>query len=224
MRYSVRKEPLVNDEFYHIFSKSIAGFRIFNDESEFLRMIKVIRYYQIEKPKIKFSDFIKLKKTGQREINHYDLSSEKEKLVEIVAYCLMPTHIHLILQQIKTDGISAFMNKILNSYTRFFNIKHKRKGPLWETRFKSVLIKTNEQMLHLTRYIHLNPVATYLVDKPEEWFYSSYREYILEVSPDERLCNFYNLLEITPSTYRAFVEDRIAFQRELERIKDLLLE
>lgn len=220
----MRKEPLVNEEIYHIFTKSIAGFRIFNEDSEFLRMKNVMRYYQIEKPKIKFSDFIKLKKIKETEIREENSSYKQERLVEIIAYCIMPTHLHLILKQIKDNGISNFMNKILNSYTRFFNTKHKRKGPLWETRFRNILIKTNEQLLHLTRYIHLNPVSVYLVDNPKDWPYSSYCEYILEVPPEERICNFENLLEITPSNYREFVEDRISFQRELERLKSLILE
>jgi putative transposase len=79
----------------------------------------------------------------------------------------MPTHIHLVLRQLKDGGISKFMSNILNSYSRYFNIKHNRKGPLWEGRFRKVLVGSDEQLLHLTRYVHLNPVTACLVDKPK---------------------------------------------------------
>jgi putative transposase len=135
----------------------------------------------------------------------------------------MPTHIHFLLQQLVENGISIFMRNILDSYTRFFNIRHNRKGPLWEGRSKKVLAKTNEELLHFTRYIHLNPVTAYLVDKPEDWEASSYREYIgLEV--EDRICNYEDVLEINPRTYKEFVEDRISYQRELAKIKHLLCE
>ena len=70
------------------------------------------------------------------------------------------------------------MRRLLNSYTRYFNEKIKRKGPLWEGRFKKVLVNSDEQLLHLTRYVHLNPVSAGIVEKPEDWPCSSYREYI----------------------------------------------
>lgn len=222
----MRKDLLVAGEVYHIFNKSIAGFQIFNNDSEFLRMIQVICYYKRESPAVKFSKFIKSAEIQQdsQNINLYFLDTEKEKLVEIVAYCILPTHLHLILKQLKEHGISSYMSNILNSYTRYFNTKHKRKGPLWEGRFKNVLVKTDEQLLHLTRYIHLNPVTAYLVGKPEEWPASSYQEYLLKVDVAKRVCEYGEILDIEPTSYRKFVEDRISYQRELAEIKELLLE
>ena len=203
----MRKDSLVIGEIYHIFNKSIAGFAIFNNESEFSRMRDVVRYYQIKKPAIKFSRYIRFR-TDQDKNNDDIASIGKEKLVEIIAYCIMPTHLHLALKQLTKDGISIFMSTILNSYTRYFNTKHKRKGPLWESRFKSVLVETDEQLLHLTRYIHLNPVTAFLVDKPEEWKASSYNEYLLKVSGSDRTCNYDGILDIEPSSYRKFVFDK----------------
>lgn len=219
----MRKDLLRVGEVYHIFNKSIAEFKIFNSDSEFSRMLGVIRYYQREKPTIKFSRFINLSKAKESNLNRDILLLDKEKLVDIIAYCLMPTHLHLILKQLKENGISIFMNNILNSYTRYFNIKHKRKGPLWEGRFKSVLIKTDEQLLHLTRYIHLNPVTAFLVDRPEEWSTSSYREYLLEGNSG-KICKYGEILDIEPNAYRKFVEDRVSYQRELAKIKGLLID
>jgi putative transposase len=219
----MRKDSLAVGEIYHIFNKSIAEFKIFNNVSEFSRMLRAIRYYQREKPQVKFSRFIQLPKNKQDLEINISLSNEK-KLVEIIAYCLMPTHLHLILKQLKEKGISIFMSNILNSYTRYFNTKYKRKGPLWEGRFKNVLAKTDEQLLHLTRYIHLNPVTAYLVDRPEEWLFSSYSEYLSKINGNEKICNYDKILDIEPVSYKKFVEDRIAFQRELAKIKDLLIE
>lgn len=221
----MRKDALVVGEIYHIFNKSIAEFNIFNNTSEFLRMLNVIRYYQTEKPLIKFSDFLRSSRVQLGDVNiSFPDRSNKEKLVEIIAYCLMPTHIHLILKQLKEDGISIFMNRILNSYTRYFNIRHKRKGPLWEGRFKNILVTTDEQLIHITRYVHLNPVTAYLVDKPEKWLASSYREYLLEVNEMDKICKYDGILNIDQISYKDFVEDRISYQRELAKIKNLLIE
>ncbi len=219
----IRKDPLVEGEVYHIFNKSIAGFKIFNNDSEFSRMLETIRYYQREKPALKFSKFLKLDSI-RKDLHNETAHSDGEKLVEIVAFCLMPTHLHLLLKQLKENGISIFMSNILNSYARYFNTKHDRKGPLWEGKFKNVLVKTDEQLLHLTRYIHLNPVTAYLVDKPEEWSASSYGEYLLKVNENEKICKYDVLLQIEPTAYRKFVLDRGFYQRDLAKIKDLLFE
>jgi putative transposase len=136
----------------------------------------------------------------------------------------MPTHLHLTLKQLKENGITIFMSNILNSYTRYFNTKHNRKGPLWEGRFKNILIETEEHLLHLTRYIHLNPVTAYLVNKPEEWFASSYEEYVLKVDDNERICKYDDVLDIEAAFYREFVQDTVSYQRELATLKKLFFE
>ncbi len=118
----------------------------------------------------------------------------------------MPTHLHLILAQLKDEGISLFMQNLLNSYTRYFNVKNERVGPLWQGRFKSILIQSDEQLLHLTRYIHLNPTSQNLVEKPEDWKYSSSNEYLWR--EDDVLCNFKENIKIDPNPYRKFVEER----------------
>lgn len=212
-----RKTPLVEEEVYHIFNKSIADFKIFNTDSDFLRMKRVITYYQKEKASVSFSNFIRTK-------NNFLLQHDKEKRVDIIAYCIMPTHIHLILKQLKKNGISSFMSDILNSYARYFNIKYKRKGPLWEGRFKNILVESDEQLLHLTRYLHLNPTTAYLVDHPEDWTASSFREYLTLLAEKDRICHFKHILDIQPDSYKIFVEDRISYQRNLAEIKNLLMD
>jgi len=216
-----RQIPLVNAEIYHIFSRSIAEYKIFNSQHDYSRMLQMLQYYQMD-PDSSFSYFITLDSVSKNGFKIYldEVTQDKEKLVQIIAFCLMPTHLHLVLKQLQDDGISKYFGNILNSYTRYFNSRHKRKGPLWEAKFKNILVSQNEQLLHLTRYIHLNPVTAHFVNKPEDWEYSSYREYIGEGGA----CDYSDILDITPQTYKKFVNDRISYQRELAKIKAIILD
>ena len=177
-------------------------------------MREVIEYYRTERLFASFSRF--------KERNIQVKQLDAKRLVQIICYCIMPTHIHLVLKQMKDKGISVFMNNVFNSYSRYFNIKHNRKGPLWESSFKKVLVESDSQLLHLTRYIHLNPATAYIVNNPEDWKWSSYREYIF--GNREGICEYDNILDIKPEEYKKFTEDRIFYQRELAKIKALLLD
>lgn len=219
-----RDVELVEGHFYHVFNKSIAGFQIFMNKNEYLRMINTIRYYQVEDVPVSLSQFLSLREVQWQGFNEslFLLQGEGKKLVEIVAYCLMPTHVHLILKQLKENGISTFMRLILNSYSRYFNVKHQRNGPLWQGRFKNVLVESDEQLYHLTRYIHLNPVTARLVNKPEQWRHSSFLEYVRQT--DTKICQFEDVLEITSKSYKEFVDNQIHYQQQLAIIKSLILE
>ena len=127
--FEMQQIPLVTGEYYHVCNKSIAGYQIFNDEKEFLRMIEVLRLSRSVDATIPLSQLLNLEtpKIRRRKAS----LREKEHLVRLLAYCIMPTHLHLILQQKQEEGISKFMSRIQNSYARFFNLRHVRKGPLW---------------------------------------------------------------------------------------------
>lgn len=214
----------VDREVYHVFSKSIAGFVIFNSDAEYGRMMQAVRYCQIEKLPIKLAMLIKNCKRTKKSVEDCILGFKGKKIVDIIAYCIMPTHFHFVLRPIKEKSISVFLNNLLNSYTRYFNLRHKRKGPLWEGRSKKVLVESDEQLLHLTRYIHLNPVTAYLADKPEHWAMSSYREYISDIGQADWICEYKDLIDIGLDKYQEFVEDRVSYQRELAKIKKLTLD
>jgi len=126
----------------------------------------------------------------------------------------MPTHIHFILRELDDNGISKFMSLILHSYTKYFNSRNDRKGTLWESRFGNTLVKSDQQLLHLTRYIHLNPVTAYMVDDPIDWEFSSYKEYLNMLSENQKICNL-SFLEMDKDTYRRFVCEQISYQRTL---------
>lgn len=219
-----RKTILAEGETYHIFSRSIANFKIFNSDEDYQRMLYLMKYFQAQKPPTKFSYFMELKQVQQFGFLNYfeSIDQDQTKIVQIIAYCFMPTHIHIILKQLRPNGISDFMSNVLNSYSRYFNTKYKRKGPLWESKFKNVLVENDEQLIHLTRYLHLNPVTANLVERPEDWQYSSYKEYIDEV--DFPFCQYDDLITTKSKEYRKFVLDRKSYQRELAIIKKQLVE
>jgi len=76
----------------------------------------------------------------------------------------------------------------------------------------------------LTRYIHLNPSSAGLVDKPEDWQWSSYGEYIGEVDEINRICKYEDLIKVDVKEYKKFVNDRIGYQKEISKIKSLLMD
>lgn len=171
----------------------------------------------------RYSDFIDLDLNAQSAIR-YNLKNDNDLLVQLISFCVMPTHFHLILQQEQDQGIVKFISKVLNSYSKYFNQRHKRNGPLWSSRFKSVHIINDEQLLHLTRYIHLNPTSAGLVERPEEWEYSSYKQFIKKEDHVYQLCKHEHLLDIEPRQYKKFVDDGKSYQRNLSIIKKLIIE
>lgn len=221
-----RKCDLATGEIYHVFTKSIAGYTIFNRDEDFERLLQVLRYYQVTTPPRKFSDTLRMVKTENLGMKQHilEMTTKKPRLVQTIAYCIMPTHLHLVLKQLLDSGIEIYMGRILNSYAKYFNALHSRKGPLWEGRFQNVRVESDEQLIHLTRYIHLNPVTAHLKDQPEEWTASSYHEYLASIPAERCLCDFERLMDIKPEKYRLFVKKQISYQRELAKIKKLLLE
>ena len=206
---------------FHVFNKSIEGFRIFNDDNEYKRMLRTIQYYRTDK-EVKLSRYLEIQDNQKEYKDKVNCDQTKEKYVDIIAYCLMPTHVHLILRQLSESSISRYMSNVLNSYAKYFNIKKNRKGPLWVGRYKKVPVGTYDHIIHLTRYVHLNPVTAFLIDSPEKWKYSSYNEYL---SVDEnRFCKYDDIVDLSSNEYKGFVEDHIGYQRELASIKGCILE
>jgi len=218
----MRKTIFTEGNYYHILNRSIAKFQIFNNEKDYKRFLETLGYYIFQDRTIKFSRFLELPEILKQEI--MIRRRNEGKLASIVCFCLMPTHFHLILKQLQFDDISKLMSDLENSYSRYFNLRHKRKGPLWESRFKSVPVSSNEQLLHLSRYIHLNPVSADIVKKPEDWKFSSYHEYLKRSSYEKGNCEFRDIVDLSPRVYRKFTEERISYQKELSKIKKQLLE
>jgi putative transposase len=165
--------PFENLSFHHIYSKSIYRFEIFSCKDEYQRMLQLIQFYKYERHSQPFSQFI-LKKGNDKLLSSLAINSEqKTLLVNILAYCLMPTHIHLVIQQISDKGIEIFMGRLLNAYSRYFNLRHNRRGPLWESRFGNRIILDQRGLNQRIMYVHYNPVKASFVKTPEKWPYSS---------------------------------------------------
>ncbi len=221
-----RTEPLVTGNVYHILNKSIAGYEIFTSEREFVYMIRLIRFFSINESFPKFSRFVLEAESKGKSVEQLLKERENENgtNVDIIAYSIMPTHFHFILRQLKDDSISDLMGSVSGSYALNFNKDHNRKGRLWEDKFKNVPVISDEQLLHLTRYLHLNATTAGLVNNPEDWKYSSYYEYISPETVDYPFCKFRDLIDINPSEYKEFVENQKDYQRELAKIKKIALE
>lgn len=208
-----RITPLVNGHIYHVYNRGIEKRNIYTDRREYARFLEIVKYYQQIDPQIKFS---------QADHQQKENLSEK-KLVEIIAYCLMPNHFHFLLQQLADNGISIFIRRLINSYTRYFNTKNDRIGPLLQGPFKAVRMESDQQLIHVTRYIHLNPFVGYLVKDLRNFEWSSYLEYL--GLGHNKLCRrekIENLISL--KHYERFVLDYADYARQLEKIKHLLLD
>ena len=97
---------------------------------------------------------------------------------ELLLYCLMPNHFHLVIQQDSELTISALMSKVCTSYSKYFNKKYDRVGSLYQDQFKAALVSSNEQLLWLASYIHRNPFKAKLVNSLRDYPYSSHLDYI----------------------------------------------
>lgn len=205
-----RKVMFEKEGLYHVFTRSIAGYVIFNCLEDYERMREVLRHYL----RLSAGSFSHKPKSDEGE------RIPGEKLVEIYAYCLMPTHLHLLISSPVENGISQYMNLILKSYSRYFNLRYNRNGPLWETRFKSVHVGTDEYLLYLTKYVHLNPVKAGLVTKPGDWVFSSYNDFLRGDGLSK--CGLDRSWGVDSAKYARFVESKD--DREMERISHLIFD
>ena len=139
----------------------------------------------------------------------------------------MPNHFHLLLEQSVDNGISNFMSKFANSYTRYFNTKNKRIGPIFQGKFKSVLVETESQLLHLSRYIHLNPYSAGLaenINQLDKYQYSSLPEYLHLTNTNYCQKDIVLSYFKQKNSYRNFVYDHADHQRNLQNIKKVMLD
>jgi len=143
----MRKTTFATDCYYHIYNRGVEKRVIFQGNKDYKRFLLGLEEFNTSLPTEIRS--IQLPKTE---------AEPPEKLVEIVCFCLMPNHYHLIIKQTVSNGITQFMHKLGTGYAMYFNKKWKRSGILFEGNFKAKLIETDEYLLHLSRYIHLNPV------------------------------------------------------------------
>lgn len=136
----------------------------------------------------------------------------------VIAYCLMPNHYHFLLRQETDEPLSKFINTLFNAYVQAVNNQQDRSGTLFEGRFRHICIDREEYLLHLCRYLHMNPVKAQLVLKPEDWPYSNYLECIGQRSGTLRDDAFIRSRFHTPESYQRFVLEYRESDQENEQI------
>lgn len=210
-----RITPLATGEIYHVYNRGSDKRDIFTQYRDFKRFNQTFHYYQFQGPKPKFSNFTKSKIETL-------IPTLGNKLVEILCYCLMPNHFHFTLKQLEDNGIPIFVSQLSNSYTKYFNTKHPRVGPLLQGAYKAVLVESDAQLIHLSRYIHINPVVSGIVKHPEDYSWSSYLEYLYKPS----ICETDLVLGQFPSAeeYKKFAEAQIDYGTTLEIIKHQIVD
>lgn len=218
--------PLVTEQIYHVLNRGISLQPAFKGIRDLTRALELIRYYQNKRTSLRYSQFVILSRERRSQILE-DLVKKKEVLVEIICFCLMHNHFHFLLKQKEEEGISKFISQFTNSYTRYFNVKNRRNGPLFQGKFKAVRVETEEQLLHLSRYIHLNPYSSYTVKtlkELENYPWSSLPEYLGRSQIG--FCHKEIVLDQFryPKLYQKFVFNQADYQRSLERIKHLALD
>lgn len=220
-----RKVVFANDQIYHVFNRGVDRRSVFLTNWEYSRVIETIKYYRFSDLPFRLSKLLNLPQ-AQRIKLLSDIQSDNEKLVEIISFCIMPNHFHLMLKQLKEGGISKFISNLTNSYTKYFNTKHERVGPLFEGIFKAVIVETDEQLIHLSRYIHLNPVSSFIIQEKdlENYPWSSLPEYLGK--SEENFCKKETVMDLFKNIkdYKKFIMDQISYAKELEKIKHIALE
>ncbi|MFC1678327.1 transposase [Patescibacteria group bacterium] len=182
----MRKFEFQSGEYYHIFNQGVDKRNVFLDAKDYIRFIRSMREFNRIEP-------IGSLYTWTREYEDLSIYGESIQsnpnplkdsgclvdygLVEIVIYALLPNHYHFILKQKRAGGISKFMQKLSMGYTNYFNFKHKRRGYLFQSKFKSIQIKTDEYLIYLSAYINGNP-EIHKLSLAHQWPWSSYQDYL----------------------------------------------
>ena len=175
----MRNIKIAPGEYYHIFNRGVNKQLIFHDNADRARFLFLILHFQ--SPTI----FEKISRSVKSFVQHrvFDIDKEvkekiiKSRFVELTSFCLMPNHFHLIVKEIEENGIARYMQRILNSYTKYYNTKYNKSGHLFQGPYKIVHIKNNKQLLHLSAYIHRNPrELKEWLNKESSYQWSSYQD------------------------------------------------
>ena len=154
MAMAYRREAFEVDGWYHCYSRGVDKRTVFESEHDYKRFQESL-YIS--------NDTAATNRQNYNYIDHaaiFELPKE-ERLVSVAAYCLMPTHFHLLLQEVRERGITRFMHKLGTSYTMYFNIRNERTGNLFVKPFRSRRVDVDNYFEYIPQYIHLNPVELY---------------------------------------------------------------
>lgn len=213
----MRKTELAVGEYYHIFNRGVDKREIFSDSLERQRFFQSMDEFNTLDPIGSiFENFFRDRK---------EKNKSKKKLVGFVAYCLNPNHYHFILKQLADKGIEKFMHRLGVGYTKYFNKRHDRSGSLFQGTFKSVHVKTNSHLFHLSAYVNLNNHVHSLgnlVSKSR----SSWREYTDNFLQKTFCAKKRVILDDFKNgeDYRKFAEEALISIKDKKEMEKLLIE
>jgi len=155
----MRNIKIAPGEYYHVYNRGMNKQLIFQDNTDRIRFLFLILYFQSP------ATFEKVGRSIKSFVQHrvFDIGKEDEKnivnerFVELTSFCLMPNHFHLIIKEVEENGTARYMQRILNSYTKYYNTKYGKSGHLFQGPYKAVHVNNNNQLLYLSSYIHRNP-------------------------------------------------------------------
>lgn len=193
-------------EHYHICNRGVEKKIIFHNDADYFRFLFLILYFQSN------TKFPQVGRSIKEFVKHRVLDNMedivKKRIVELVVFCIMPNHFHLILRELEEGAISSYMQRVLNAYGKYYNTKYQKNGHVFQGPYRLIHVSGNSQMLHLGAYIHRNPREI------KEWFgtedeypWSSYQDYIGENRWGNLLVQDIFLSQFKDKdTYRNFVE------------------
>src|SRR3989344_2746654 len=200
----MRKTKFVVGEYYHVYNRGTEKRNIFVDKKDSLRFWESLFDFNQTEPIGSIYEFSFKKKSGE-------VNKKRRPLVQFVAYCLNPNHFHFLITPLQEKGIEKFIQRLGNGYTKYFNNRHKRSGVLFQGKFKSKHIDSNEYLLHLSAYINGNDKLGHRMSKLSK---SSLPEFLGKFS-GEKLCN----TDIILGQFRNIKEYKDFVVESLEDIK-----
>jgi len=157
----------VENGFYHLFNRGVEKRIIYQDKKDYNKFTSLLERYLTNPDDL--LQHLQAPRISRR--------SHLYKEIQLLAFCLMPNHFHLLVKQNTKDAITKFTRSLSNAYVRYFNDRYDRIGALFQGRIKGILLDTDAYLLHLTRYIHQNPLEIW--NKPlRQYPFSSYPEYL----------------------------------------------
>lgn len=160
---------------YHLYNRGNNKEILFRDEQDYRAFLfRLGLALGIDKENLNKCEITKSPKSRIR------ISNSGQDNFKLYAFCLMPNHIHLLIEQCSEESISKLLSRVFTSFSKYINLKYKRVGHVFQDAFKSVQIDTNSQLMLISSYIHMNPVKSCLVDKPEKYKWSSFNDFIVD--------------------------------------------
>ncbi len=208
----MNRQPFSTNAVYHVYNRGTEKRKIFLDHADWSRFLSNLQEFNDANPAMHW----KYKES--------EVQLRTPPLVQILAYCLMPNHYHLMLRQIHENGIPLFMQKLGTGYTNYFNQKNERSGALFQGRFKSVAVERDEYLGYLPHYIHLNPKEV-VGENWRTYPWSSYLAYIGRPNPALSVDDFEFMLSLyEPTGYQHHLDEWLASKEKQNDLASVLLD